>query len=57
MLLPSSWKSLDCEMLSLPDTLWELLAGFASMAWSTASESTDLDIPDLSWLLRFLQAK
>ena len=37
------------EMLNLPDTLWVLLSGFASMAWSTASESMVLDLPDLDW--------
>ena len=40
MPLPMWWRwltTLDCEMLSLPDTLWVLLAGFTSMSWSPAS--------------------
>ena len=32
--------TLDWEIPSSPDTLRVLLTGFASMAWSTASEST-----------------
>ena len=40
---------------SLPDTLRVLLTGFASMAKSTASESTLSGSPDLTLSLRFLQ--
>ena len=50
MHLPRPWKwrtSLDWEMPSSPDTLRELFAGFASMTWNTASESTLLNLPDL----------
>ena len=32
-----------------------LITKFASMAWSTALESTVLGLPDLTWSLRFLQ--
>ena len=35
-------------MPTLPDTLEELLIGFASMAWSTATESVIWDRPDLT---------
>ena len=34
------WTILDCEMPNLCDTLQVLITGFASMAWSTASESS-----------------
>ena len=34
-----------------------LLVGFASIKLSTASESMILDLPDLGWSLRFLQAE
>ena len=34
-----------------------LLAGFVFVAWSTASVSTILGLPDLAWLLRFLQSE
>ena len=49
------WTILDCEMLSLFDMLWMLLAGNTSMAWGTALESTVLGLPDLNWSLKFLQ--
>ena len=42
MLLPKLcrwWTMQDCEILSLPDTLWVLLTGFLSMAWRMAMES------------------
>ena len=32
----------------------DFMTGFAFMAWSTASESTVLDLPDLIWSSRFL---
>ena len=41
----------------LPDTLKMLLTGFASMARYIAMESTLLGLPDLAWLLSFLQLK
>ena len=41
------WTTLDCEMPSSPDTLLVLLTRFASMAWSTALESSFMSIlPD-----------
>ena len=58
ILLKRSWRwqiTLDCEMPSLSDTLWMLLAGFASMAWSMASEPLVLGLPFLALSLRFLQ--
>ena len=48
MLLPRSqkWQAmLNCEMSSMPDTLRELLTGFALMAFKP------------TWLLRFYQSK
>ena len=42
-------------MPSSPDTLWVLLTGFASMAWSTALESTLLGLPNFARLSGFLQ--
>ena len=50
MLLPRSWRwytTLDWEMLSLLNAFWRLLTGFASLAWSTALESTILGWPCL----------
>ena len=47
----------DCEILSSPDILSVLLIGFASMAWSTALESTVLGLLVLAWWLRFFQPK
>ena len=47
--------TLGCEMPSSPDTLRVILARFASVIWSTASESTVLGLPKLAWLLRILQ--
>ena len=38
-----------------PDSLWELLAIFTSMALGTVSESVDLALPHLAWSSRFLQ--
>ena len=41
--MPRSWKwrnKVNCEMLSSPDTLPDILVRFASMVWSTASQST-----------------
>ena len=49
MLLRVSWgwqSKLDCEMRSSPDTLWMLLARFASMVFS---------LLDFAWLPKFLQ--
>ena len=43
-------------MPNSPDTLPVLLAGFAFMAWSIASDSMVLGLSDLAWL-RFLQPK
>ena len=40
---------LDCEMSNSIDTLQELPAGFVSMVWSTASESTVLVFLHLIW--------
>ena len=58
MRLLKLWQiTVDCEMPSSPDTLWVLLARFVSMAWSTTSEFTVWGLPDLAWLLRFLQPK
>ena len=37
-----------CEILSLTDTLNVLLAGFVSVAWSTASEFMVLGLPDFA---------
>ena len=45
------WPKLDCEVTSSPDTLWELLTGFASMAKSTASESMVLGFIELTEVL------
>ena len=42
-------------MLSSPDTLHVLIARFAYMAWSTASESTVLGLADLVRSSRFFQ--
>ena len=58
MLLSSllRWQAtLDCEMLSLPDTALILLTGFASIVWNMASESMLLSLPDFAWSLMFLQ--
>ena len=58
MLLPRLWRWLttpDCKMLTLPDTLWVILTGFASMAWSMALESVVLGLPDLAWSSRILR--
>ena len=50
------WRTtLDRDMQSLPDTHSVLLTRFASMSWSTASESIILGLLDLSWSLKFLQ--
>ena len=49
--------ALDFEILCLPDTLQVQLTVFVSMVWSMTSESTLLGLPDLAWLLRFLQAE
>ena len=60
MLLPRLWRWLiiiDCEILCSPDTLCVLLTRFASMGGSMALDSTNLGLPDLVWLLRFLQLK
>ena len=38
----------------LLDTLWVQLVKLVSMAWSMASESMILGVPDLAWLLKFL---
>ena len=40
------WTTTDCETSTSPDTLYVLLTGFASMAWSTVLESTVLNLPD-----------
>ena len=47
--------SLDCEMPTSSNTFRVWLVTFASMAWSTDSESTVLGILDLTESLRFLQ--
>ena len=44
-------------MPSSPGTLWVPLKGFASMTWSTDSESSILHPPDFARLSRFLQHK
>ena len=57
-ILPKSWRwrtTLDCVMPCLPDTLRLLLVEFASIALSTASESTFLGLPDLTELSGFWQ--
>ena len=57
MLLPSCWRgqtTLDCDMLSSPDTLRVLLAGIAFMGWSTALESTLLGLPDIVTILKVI---
>ena len=41
-------NTLNWEMLNSPDTLPVLVAGFASMAWSTALGSPLLGLPDLA---------
>ena len=46
-------KTLDCEMLSLHDTLLVVLTKFASVAWST--EAMVLGLRDFACSLRFLQ--
>ena len=52
------WQTtLDCKILSLPDTLWVLLSRFASVDWSTALKSMVLILPDIAWSSRFLQPK
>ena len=58
MFLSRSWRwqlTLDCEIPSSSDTLKVLVIGFTSMAWCTASESLDLDIPNVAWSSKFLQ--
>ena len=53
-----SWRTtLDCEKLSSPDILQVLLAGFTTMTWCTALESTVFGLFNLAWLSRFLQPK
>ena len=45
-----SWRwqtTLNCEMPSLPDTLWVQLTGFVCMTWCITSESTVLRLPDI----------
>ena len=49
--------SLDCDMMTLNDTLWGLLTGFVYIIWSMASESTLLCQPDMVWSFRFLLPK
>ena len=44
-------------MPSSPDNLRVLLTRFASMAWSTASESAVLGLADLAWWSKFLLPK
>ena len=44
-------------MSSLLDSLQVLLTRFTPMAWRTASKSMASSLPDLTWLLRFLQPK
>ena len=41
--------TLDCEMLSSPDTLRVLLTEFISMAWSTTLKSMFLGLLDHAW--------
>ena len=66
-LTPLQWYS-RCILQPSPTELsWEgdephlsvrvrvLLTGFASLVWSTASESTVFGLPDLAWSSRFLQ--
>ena len=48
------WSTLDCEMLSSPDTLWMLLTRFFYMAWNTASEFLFLGQPWSCPLVGFL---
>ena len=58
ILFPRSggWQTIqNNEMLSLPDTLKVLLAGFVLMTWSTALESPMFGQPDLVWSWAFLQ--
>ena len=53
-----SWKgrtSLDCEMSSSPNILWEILDRFACKALSTISESNILGLLNLAWSSRFFQ--
>ena len=54
---PEIMKVKNYEIPSLLYTLRALLAGIASLAWSTATESTALGLPHLAWLLRFSQPK
>ena len=58
MLLPRLWRwrtAHNWELLSSPDTLWMLLAGFVFKAWNTASEPRILGLLDLVWSSWFLQ--
>ena len=51
-----SWRTIsDGKMLCSPDTLPMLLVGFASISWSTASESTFLGLHGLAWSTKSLQ--
>ena len=52
------WQTtLDCEMLSLCDTFWVWIVGFASIATTPVLESTVLGLPYFVELLKFLQTK
>ena len=56
MLLPRLWRwwtTLECKMPNSPDTLRMLITRFASIIWSTASESSFKP----TWPWRLLQPK
>ena len=58
MLLEGLWgwqTHLNSEMPNSLGTPRELFAGISTVDWSTASESSVLNLPDLWWSSRFLQ--
>ena len=58
--LMRSWRwqsTLDCEIPSMPDTLWMLHARLVFIARSTDPGSTVTGLPDLAWSLKFLQTE